>query len=221
MLRSLLEEILEMRLEGFGESLEGRPIIIVPQLEEDGNLCLYNAVDLLANGKYVEPAVAKQKFLAEHGSEVVNKVFIKRKMKGKEVTFEIRNRVEERHWKRVVAAFLIGPEWQFRDWPINGEKPVTLFQKSTITLTQSSKGILPEVPEFAGTSQYHPLERQDAAGQSRKALSRRGRANRVLERSGEVRVGPAIQTQDISMPLITIPSVILLRGGDLVPLSVK
>ncbi len=108
---------------------DGKPIIIVPLHEEDGNITLYNAVDLLANGKYVEPKAAKQKFLAEHNNELVNKVFLKRTIKGKEVTFEIRNRLDKHHWKRVVAAFLLGPDWQFRDWPVQ-EKPVTLFLKS-------------------------------------------------------------------------------------------
>ena len=108
---------------------EGKPIIIVPPNEEDGNITLYNAIDLLANGKYVEPTAAKQKFLAEHGNGVVNKVFLKRKIKEKEVTFEIRNKLEKHHWNRVVASFLLGPDWQLRDWPIQ-EKPVTLFLKS-------------------------------------------------------------------------------------------
>lgn len=129
MQKSLLDEILEMRIEGFGDSVEGRPIIVVPQAEEDGNICLYNAVDFLANGKYVVPDAAKQQFLSEHGTDIINKVAVKRKMKGREITFEIRNRVERHHWRRVVGTFLLGPEWQFRDWPVKEEKPVTLFQK--------------------------------------------------------------------------------------------
>jgi len=126
MKKSLLEEILDMKTE---ESTDGMPIIIVPSHDEDGNINLYNAVDLLGNGKYVDPKTAKENFLKKSGNEIVNKVFITRKIKGKDVTFEIRNKLDKHHWKRVVAAFLLGPEWQFRDWPVQ-EKPATLFLKS-------------------------------------------------------------------------------------------
>lgn len=121
----MLEEILAMKTEDYKD---GKPIIIVPLIEEDGNLTLYNARELLLNGKYVEPKVAKQKHIEENGSEMINKMFFKKKVRGAEVTFEVRNKLEKYHWKRVVAAFLLGPDWQFRDWP-SQEKPVTLFLK--------------------------------------------------------------------------------------------
>ena len=107
---------------------DGKPIIIVPLSEEDGNITLYNACELLQNGKYIKPKVAKQKFIKENESKVINKTFFQRKVRGKEVTFEVRNKLEKYHWKRVVAAFLLGPDWQFRDWPVQ-EKPVILFLK--------------------------------------------------------------------------------------------
>jgi hypothetical protein len=118
--KCILDDILSMKSEDYKD---GNPIIIVPMSEEDGNITLYNALELLLNGKYVEPKTAKQKFIEQNGSEVINKIFFKRKVRGKEVTFEVRNKIEKYHWKTVVAAFLLDP-----DWPVQ-EKPVTLFLK--------------------------------------------------------------------------------------------
>ena len=125
MAKSLLDEILSMKTEDYKAA---KPIIVVPSIEEDGNICLYNACDLLLNGNYVDTKTAKQKYFKENGANVINKMFFQKKIRGKEITFEVRNKVEARHWTRVVAVFLLGPEWQLRDWNIK-EKPVTIFLK--------------------------------------------------------------------------------------------
>ena len=35
-------------------------------------------------------------------------------------------------WERVVAVFVQGPAWQFKDWPIAGGNPTEIFNHSIL-----------------------------------------------------------------------------------------
>lgn len=51
-----------------------------------------------------------------------NKILFSRKIKGKELNFEIHSNVRnfsKSDWKRVVAVFVQGNDWEFSDWPKN------------------------------------------------------------------------------------------------------
>ena len=55
----------------------------------------------------------------------------KRTIKGKEITFELINNVrklEKNDWKKVVAVFVKGDDWEFNDWPKN-ETIINIFLK--------------------------------------------------------------------------------------------
>ena len=55
----------------------------------------------------------------------------KRNIKGKEVHFEIYNSVrnfEKSDWKRVIAVFVQGVEWEFNDWP-KSETTISILLK--------------------------------------------------------------------------------------------
>jgi hypothetical protein len=54
-----------------------------------------------------------------------------RKIKGKELNFEIHSNVRKfskSDWKRVVAVFVQGTDWEFNDWP-KGESIISIFLK--------------------------------------------------------------------------------------------
>ncbi len=55
----------------------------------------------------------------------------KKFIKGKEINFEIINnvrRLEKSDWKKVVAVFVKGVDWEFADWPKN-ETIINIFLK--------------------------------------------------------------------------------------------
>ncbi|BFI25005.1 parafibromin [Marchantia polymorpha subsp. ruderalis] len=94
---------------------EGPPIIIVPSASQT-MLNTYNAKEFFEDGVYVAPDV-KAKSLTKKPEDVV----IYRKMgRDHPVKYEIRDKpsvFSKKDWERVVAIFVLGKEWQFKDWP--------------------------------------------------------------------------------------------------------
>ena len=123
---SLLEEILRA---GYDLTKAGRPIIVVPTSPIKGGLCIYNAVEFLRDGEFLDPFVEKER--VERGEKVLPpRVLFKHKVQGREVLFEVRDEVSAftaHHWGRVVGVFVIGHQWQFKGW--GGDTIVTLFLK--------------------------------------------------------------------------------------------
>lgn len=59
------------------------------------------------------------------------KTTFKKSISGKDIIFEIYDSVRgftKDDWKRVVAVFVSGSEWEFRDWP-KGENTLSIFLK--------------------------------------------------------------------------------------------
>ncbi|KAH9326543.1 hypothetical protein KI387_006721, partial [Taxus chinensis] len=105
---------------------DGVPIILVPSAFQT-RLNIYNAKDFLEDGVYVAPDIKAK--------EMPNKpecVTIQRKI-GREkapVTYEIRDKpaaLEANDWDRVAAVFVLGKEWQFKDFPYKDH--VDIFNK--------------------------------------------------------------------------------------------
>lgn len=99
-------------------SQQGKPIIIVPASYYQGNLCLGNALDFLQRGQYV-PVQAQ---------ESGGKMEVSHVLCGETVAFEVMDNVlsfDAKQWARVVAVFVNGHDWQFKDWPT--KKMVELF----------------------------------------------------------------------------------------------
>lgn len=125
---SLLDEIIHSTEGGaFGD--EGKPIIIVPSLAQKGNICMANAYDFLVKGEYKDAEDAEKNLPPEE--QLKEKIEFEYSIQGKRVKFEVYDSVcnfTRNHWKRVVALFVQGQEWQFKDWP-SKEAIVDIFLK--------------------------------------------------------------------------------------------
>lgn len=124
---SLLDEIMHSA-EG-GAFSEGKPIIIVPALPIRGNLCLANAHDFLVKGEYKDGEEAEQNLPPDENLQ--EKIEFEYSIQNKRVKFEVYDSVTaftKNHWKRVVALFVQGQDWQFKDWP-SKESIVDIFLK--------------------------------------------------------------------------------------------
>jgi hypothetical protein len=124
--KSFLDELIESS-EGLGTS---KLIIVVPPSFTEGNLCEKNAKAFLHDGKYINLNMLEndeKDLLIEDNSD--NNFFYK--IQGKDLLFEICSNVRrfnKNDWKRVVAVFVQGDDWEFKDWP-RSENPTTILQK--------------------------------------------------------------------------------------------
>ena len=109
------------------------PIILVPSASQT-LLNIYNAKDFLEDGVYVAPDVK-----AKQMPKKPECVTIQRKI-GREkasAAYEIRDKpfaFAPSDWERVVAVFVLGKEWQFKDWPFKDH--VEIFYKSKFILDE-------------------------------------------------------------------------------------
>lgn len=91
-----------------------RPVIIVPAMLVPGGLSLANVKSFLEDGVYEEcPSNAMS--LQAAGPFVS----ITRRIANKQVTFDIYDSVTnftDTRWQRIVAVFVNGQDWQFREW---------------------------------------------------------------------------------------------------------
>ena len=123
--KSFLDELIESN-EGLGTS---KLIIVVPSTFNEGNLCKKNAKEFLYNGNYVNILDANEReVFTEDDNEENNFQY---KILGKDLIFEICSNVRKfnrNDWKRVVAVFVQGDDFEFKDWP-KGENVSTILQK--------------------------------------------------------------------------------------------
>ena len=89
-----------------------------------GNLAITNAQQFLEKGVYTEDEKANPpKYV--HNAQGCPIVEVKHKIGDKEYTFEVYDNVQnftETRWQRVVAVFINGHEWQFKDWKCGTQK---------------------------------------------------------------------------------------------------
>lgn len=125
--KSFLDELIENN-EGLGMS---KLIIVVPSTFTEGNLCDKNAKAFLHDGKYInlnQLEEGEKELLID--DDIVDNNF-NYKIQGKDLMFEICSNVRKFNksdWKRVVAVFVQGDDWEFSDWP-RSENPSTILQK--------------------------------------------------------------------------------------------
>ncbi len=124
--KSFLDEIIENN-EGLGTS---KLIIVVPSSFTEGNICEKNAKAFLHDGKYVNLNSLEddENDLIIDDNSDNNFLY---KIQGKDVQFEICSNVRKfnkNDWKRVVAVFVQGDDWEFNDWP-KSENVTTILQK--------------------------------------------------------------------------------------------
>ena len=124
--KSFLDELIENK-EGLGTS---KLIIVVPSSFTEGNLCEKNAKAFLKDGKYININSLEEEendLLVDDISD--NNFYYK--IQGNDLLFEICSNVRKfnkNDWKRVVAVFVQGDDWEFTDWP-RSENPSTILQK--------------------------------------------------------------------------------------------
>ncbi|XP_014487904.1 PREDICTED: parafibromin, partial [Dinoponera quadriceps] len=104
------------------------PIIIIPSANTS-LITMYNAKDILQDLKYVSNEDKRGQ-----GCKRENEVLLQRRKEGG-LTVPYRvvdnpQKLTNADWERVVAVFVMGPAWQFKGWPFDGN-PVEIFSKST------------------------------------------------------------------------------------------
>ncbi|XP_050077483.1 parafibromin [Anopheles maculipalpis] len=102
------------------------PIIIIPAATTS-LITMYNARDVLQDLKFVTTDEKKR-----GGCSRENEVLIQRQKAGN-LTVPYRvidnpSKLTAHDWNRVVAVFVMGPAWQFKGWPWDGN-PVEIFSK--------------------------------------------------------------------------------------------
>ena len=119
----------KMHLKG-GKIGEGVPIILVPSAFQT-LITIYNVKEFLEDGVYIPTDVkVKQMKGARPECVTVQKKFSRDR--DRVVTaYEVRDKpsaLKSEDWDRVVAVFVLGKEWQFKDWPYKNH--VEIFNKS-------------------------------------------------------------------------------------------
>jgi len=112
---------------------EGVPIILVPSASNT-LITIYNVKEFLEDGVFI-PTDVKMKQMKGPKPEcvTVQKKFSRDKDKVM-AAYEVRDKpstLKADDWDRVVAVFVLGKEWQFKDWPFKDH--VEIFNKSKLT----------------------------------------------------------------------------------------
>lgn len=118
----------KMGLKG-GKIGDGVPIILVPSASQT-LITIYNVKEFLEDGVFI-PTDVKMKQMKGPKPECVT-VLKKFSSRDRVVTaYEVRDKpsvLKAEEWGRVVAVFVLGKEWQFKDWPFKDH--VEIFNKS-------------------------------------------------------------------------------------------
>lgn len=88
---------------------------------------MYNAKELLQDLKYIPTEEKKSQ-----GARRDNEILIHRQRNGISVPYRVIDnplKLSPADWERVVAVFVMGPAWQFKGYPYEGN-PVEVFSKS-------------------------------------------------------------------------------------------
>jgi len=106
---------------------EGVPIILVPSAFQT-LITIYNVKEFLEDGVYIPTDVkVKQMKGPKPDCVTVQKKFSRDRMV---TAYEVRDKpsaLKAEDWDRVVAVFVLGKEWQFKDWPFKDH--VEIFNK--------------------------------------------------------------------------------------------
>ncbi|KAK6913956.1 Cell division control protein 73, C-terminal [Dillenia turbinata] len=106
----------KMHLKG-GKLGEGVPIILVPSAFQT-LITIYNVKEFLEDGVFIPTDVkVKQMKGAKPDCVTVQKKFSRDRVV---TAYEVRDKpssLKAEDWDRVVAVFVLGKEWQFKDWP--------------------------------------------------------------------------------------------------------
>jgi len=102
------------------------PIIIIPTACIS-LITMYNVKEILQDLRYVSNEDKRAQDCKRK-----NEIFLARRKEGLTVLYRVVDNLQKltkADWERVVAVFVIGPSWQFKGWPFNGN-PAEIFSKS-------------------------------------------------------------------------------------------
>lgn len=103
------------------------PIIIIPSANNTSLITMYNAKDILQDMKFVT-SEEKRAIGCKKETDILLQ---RRKEGGLTVPYRLIDnpqKLSSSDWERVVAVFVMGPAWQFKGWPYDGN-PVEIFSK--------------------------------------------------------------------------------------------
>ncbi|KAI8037555.1 parafibromin [Drosophila gunungcola] len=106
------------------------PIIVVPQALTS-LITLHNARQLLQEMRYVSVEHARQSYRPSRPPQFSDEVIIQRRFQDELVSYRIIDvvtRLTSEEWVRVAAVFALGPNWQFKGWPL-GTSLADIFQQ--------------------------------------------------------------------------------------------
>ncbi|KAL0376642.1 UNVERIFIED_CONTAM: protein CDC73 [Sesamum calycinum] len=137
------EEATKMRKIG-----EGVPIILVPSAFST-LITIYNVKEFLEDGVFI-PTDVKLKQVKGGKPDCVT---VQKKFSRDRVVqaYEVRDKpsaLKSDDWDRVVAVFVLGKEWQFKDWPFKDH--VEIFNKSPIWRPLREVTVWPTSDVFLG-----------------------------------------------------------------------
>ncbi|ODN06259.1 Parafibromin [Orchesella cincta] len=101
------------------------PIIIIPAANTS-LITMFNAKDILQDLRFFSTDDKKAQ-----GGKRDNEILIHRQRNGVSVPYRVIDnpqKLSPADWERVVAVFVMGPAWQFKGWPWDGN-PVDIFSK--------------------------------------------------------------------------------------------
>ncbi|CAF0724683.1 unnamed protein product [Brachionus calyciflorus] len=107
-----------------------KPIIIIPNIPTS-LITMINCHDILQDLKYVS-ADEKKKLSQNQNAPKDCEIIMHKKEDGSTVQYKVIdniNKLQPTDWDRVVAVFVHGKQWQFKDWPIGNANPLEIFQK--------------------------------------------------------------------------------------------
>jgi parafibromin len=92
---------------------------------------MFNAKEILQDLRFISTEEKKTQ-----GGKRDNEILIHRMRNGVSVPYRVIDNPQKltaSDWERVVAVFVMGPAWQFKGWPWEGN-PVEIFAKSKIRM---------------------------------------------------------------------------------------
>lgn len=107
---------------------DGVPIILVPSALST-LLTMYNVKEFLEDGVFIPTDVKMKQMKVKPECVTVQKKFSRDRVV---TAYEVRDKpsaLKSDDWERVVSVFVLGKEWQFKDWPFKDH--VEIFNKST------------------------------------------------------------------------------------------
>lgn len=122
------------------------PIIIIPATNTS-LITMYNAKDILQDLRFVSTNDKKAQGCARE-----NEILLQRRKDGNTtVPYRVIDnpaKLSPQDWSRVVAVFVMGPAWQFKGWPWNGN-PVEIFSQSKFLICAVTSKIISKLIKFA------------------------------------------------------------------------